>query len=367
MSTMRQGVFHRWRVHFFGERDTVARQLSDIARQGAGMARLAHASSFLLLLLFSLGSLVALGGDALNHVITGYAGGHLDVPAAISLAVSGLLVTAMDVAALYAALVIRLLGVRRAERREYALHAFVLVVACLLESATYIYMALLYEHPADPAAWTLVIARAVAAPLFSVYLSLARPLPVTSRDILAQVELASGQGLIRNAVTIANDPAADMGEKVALFAASAIMSHDDRKRLDGLMRAIEMRGIPVYVGTVSSPQLPTGPGTPIAASVAPSGPAMDEPQSGPPTDRRLELVRPAPRRHAPASRRKRARSGVRTVDSYEGAARAAWASGARSVAKMRAAVPGMSQSAAGGWVRALRTEEQGKMAQQVAL
>jgi hypothetical protein len=38
-------------------------------------------------------------------------------------------------------------------------------------------------------------------------------LPVTARDILAQVELASGLGLIRDAVTIANDASASLSQK----------------------------------------------------------------------------------------------------------------------------------------------------------
>ena len=45
---------------------------------------------------------------------------------------------------------------------------------------------------------------------------MARPLPVTARNILAQVELASGLGLIRDAVTIANDASASLSQKVAL-------------------------------------------------------------------------------------------------------------------------------------------------------
>jgi hypothetical protein len=68
---------------------------------------------------------------------------------------------------------------------------------------------------------------------------MARPLPVTARDILAQVELASGLGLIRDAVTIANDAAASLGQKVALFGASAVMTPQDRERLDGLLAAVE--------------------------------------------------------------------------------------------------------------------------------
>jgi hypothetical protein len=68
---------------------------------------------------------------------------------------------------------------------------------------------------------------------------MARPLSVTARDILAQVELASGLGLIRDAVTIANDTSASLSQKVALFGASAVMTPQDRERLDGLLAAVE--------------------------------------------------------------------------------------------------------------------------------
>jgi hypothetical protein len=49
------------------------------------------------------------------------------------------------------------------------------------------------------------------------------------------VELASGLGLIRDAVTIANDTSASLSQKVALFGASAVMTKQDRERLDGLL------------------------------------------------------------------------------------------------------------------------------------
>jgi hypothetical protein len=77
-----------------------------------------------------------------------------------------------------------------------------------------------------------------------VYLAMARPLPVTARDILAQVELASGLGLIRDAVTIANDASATLSQKVALFGASAVLTPQDRERLDGLLAAVEAQRDP---------------------------------------------------------------------------------------------------------------------------
>jgi hypothetical protein len=100
-------------------------------------------------------------------------------------------------------------------------------------------MAWRYETPVSVVAWTLILSRALAAPLLSVYLAMARPLPVTARAILAQVELASGLGLIRDAVTIANDASASLSQKVALFGASAVMTPQDRERLDRLLTAVE--------------------------------------------------------------------------------------------------------------------------------
>src|SRR5215468_9847235 len=235
----RQGQLHAWRARWFGERDAVADQIADIARQGSGMARLAHICAALMLALFSAGSLVALGGDALLSVLDGAQQGHVDLSGAISLGVSTLLVLCMDVAMLYAASMLRLLGMRRAEPRSMRLHRGVMATVAILEAGTYAFMAWRFETPVSVVAWALILSRALAAPLLSVYLAMARPLPVTARDILAQVELASGLGLIRDAVTIANDASASLSQTVALFAASAVTTPQDRARLDGLLDAVE--------------------------------------------------------------------------------------------------------------------------------
>lgn len=245
----RQGRLQMWRAHWVGERDEVADQLADIARQGSRMARLAHVCASLMLVLFSAGSLVALGGDALLSVLDGAQQGHVDLPAAISLGVSTLLVLCMDVAMLYAASTLRLLGMRRAEPKSMRLHRGVMATVAVLEAGTYAYMAWRYETPVSVVAWTLILSRALAAPLLSVYLAMARPLPVTARDILAQVELASGLGLIRDAVTIANDASASLSQKVALFGASAVMTPQDRARLDGLLAAVEAQHGPREAGS----------------------------------------------------------------------------------------------------------------------
>jgi hypothetical protein len=99
----------------FTERDPIDEALADLERQGAGMARIAHLFVSLLVVLFSAGSLVALGSDALNAVLSQWQHSHsLNVPFAISLCVSTLMIFAMDCSMLTAAATLRVLASRRA-------------------------------------------------------------------------------------------------------------------------------------------------------------------------------------------------------------------------------------------------------------
>lgn len=211
----------------FAERDAVDVALADLAKQGAGMSRVAHACATLLVILFSAGSLVALSGDAFASLVHGQA----DVPTAISVAVSTLLVLCMDVGMVYAASMLRVLNARRADASEKRVHLFVMISVALLEAGTYLYMSSQYEHPHASAAWILIVARAAAAPMLAVYLSLARPLPVTSRDILAQAEMASGAGVLRDVSAAANDRSAPLARKMRVYGAAAVMMPADRVRL----------------------------------------------------------------------------------------------------------------------------------------
>jgi hypothetical protein len=232
------GILPTIRAFLLGERDLVDERLRDISRQGSGVAKLAHVASFMLIVLFSLGSLVALSGESLHQFEVDWAHGQVNVSAAVSTAVSPMLVVAMDVAILYGARMLRLLSTRRAERAERRWHIAVVVLGCLLEAATYIYMSSLYEHPSNAAAWTIVVLRGIAAPLFGVYLSLAQPLPVGPRDVLYQVEYGAGAGLIRDAATLANDSHAPLERKAQLYDASASMRPSDREQLQKVIEVL---------------------------------------------------------------------------------------------------------------------------------
>lgn len=326
------------------------------------MARLAHACAFLLIILFSAGSLVALGADALAAIEAQWArDGGLNIPATIALGVSTLLVLCMDVAMVYAASMLRLLASRQAEDREKRIHQAVIAVVAVLEAGTYAYMSWRFESPADAIAWTLILARALAAPLLSVYLSMARPLPVTSRDILYQAELAAGQGVIRDVVEVASDQRAPLAEKMALYGAAATMTPHDRARLDSMIEAVEKRTTSVVrTATPDKPRRPpTGPGSPLQAP--------EETEDGAANDatapRRLRAVSHPHQAVASGRANRRSRRGVRTrvsADAAEAAARAAWVPGMSVTELQRAAE--ISRNAASKHRRILMAE----MAQQAA-
>jgi hypothetical protein len=263
----RAGVLRRAWVRLAGEADPIERQLAATAREGAALARIAHLCAFLMLLLFSLGSLVALAGDSVQAIVSG----HITIPALIAAGVSTLLVACMDTSMLLAASMLRLLAARNAPRKDGRLHRFVLGGVALLEASTYLYMSAVYEHPSG-LAWALIVARALAAPFLSVYLALARPLPVTARDMLALGERIAGEGVLRDLARIAGDASAPLADKVALYVAAALIAPQDETRLRALLDVAQRRVSPpanASGGTISNSQLTT-PGAPETPSSAPA-------------------------------------------------------------------------------------------------
>lgn len=202
------------------------------------MALLAHMCAAALLLAFSLGSLVSLSLQAFTAVLAGLQRGTLDVPDAITVAVSVFLVVAMDVAMLYAATVLRVLSGVPASDRERLPHQLIMLSASMLESATYLYMIWQYDRPDNLFLWIIGAGRALAAPIFATYLSMARALPVGPRDVAYQAALASGKGVIRDVALIASDPDALLARKVQIFRAASIMQPSDAARFDAIIEAV---------------------------------------------------------------------------------------------------------------------------------
>ena len=122
---------------------------------------------------------------------------------------------------------------RKTDPGEMNPHKAIMVVVVILEACTYAYMAVHYESPTNAFAWGLILARAAAAPLLSVYLSMARPIPVSSRDIMYEVELITGMGVLRHVTRLANNPEASLSDLLLMFNAAGQASESDRQRLDG--------------------------------------------------------------------------------------------------------------------------------------
>jgi hypothetical protein len=88
--------------------DPLAATIRQLERQGGVLVAVAHLCATLMIVLFSLGSLVALSGDAFaTLVLTVHQGGTPALPQAISIAVSTLMVVCCDVGLVYAAMVLR--------------------------------------------------------------------------------------------------------------------------------------------------------------------------------------------------------------------------------------------------------------------
>src|SRR5262245_44916673 len=112
----------RWMRAPFSRRapgDPVDRAMRELERQGAGMARLAHLFATLMVVLFSLGSLVALSGDAVGAIVNAVGHGGLPgIPQAISVLVSTLMVVCCDIGLIYAAMTLRVLRTRGTGRDD---------------------------------------------------------------------------------------------------------------------------------------------------------------------------------------------------------------------------------------------------------
>ena len=267
---------------FFRQVDPIDRQLADLARQGSGMARVAHMRATLLVVLFSAGSLVALGSDALNKILTDWQRLHtLDIPSIISVTVSTLLVLAFDVSMLQAASMLRLLSSRHASLGERWLHIAVMAIVAALEAGPIGIcpgsMNTRRRPQQVPLSWPGTCRSAVSR-----LLSMSRVLAVTSRDILGMVELASGAGVLRDVTQAARDPSASLDRKLRLYGSAAIMTAPDRARLRGMIEAVGTNANTPLLEAPESPYIRTynGSGSPDGVALSSTGiPRLEAPES----------------------------------------------------------------------------------------
>lgn len=223
--------------------EQVDRSIDALERSNHFIVRAAHTFAFLLIIATSIASLIALAGDVVKQV--SQHGG--DVPTDASIAITLLLVMAMDTGMILAATMIRIGTQRGYGPRKLWGHAVIMLVVALLEAGTYTYMLALYEHPQNGVSWALIIARGVAVPLLSIYLSMAQRITVNTDDIARLIEVFSGVGLLKDLARDANDPDAPLDHKIAVYRAAATLSPAQRAKLDAMYVAVSGHPMPRIV------------------------------------------------------------------------------------------------------------------------
>ena len=224
--------------------DGVAIALKQLEQQNAGLVRLAHLFAGMLVVSTSVASLIALAGDIVQAVVQEIRThpDQLRIPILASIIITFLLVLAMDTGMLLAAGQIRVKLARKAALGAMAFDLVIMIGVACLEAGTYCYMLWQYEHPANQLAGVLIIARAIAVPLLSMYLVMARPVAVMPADILALAALAAGTGFLRDVADIASNkrlPTSATRRKLRLFAAAAQLNAPQRKALVDMLHAAE--------------------------------------------------------------------------------------------------------------------------------
>jgi hypothetical protein len=227
--------------------DGVSLALKQLEQQNAGLVRLAHFFAGLLVIATSVASLMALAGDTVQAV-TNEIQRHPDqlkVPILASICITFFLVLAMDTGMLLAAGQVRVKLARHAEAKSMSFDLVILLSVALLEAGTYCYMLWQYETPHNLLSAILIIARAFAVPLLSMYLVMARPVTVMPGDILHLASLASGTGFLHDVADIASNkmlPTKATRRKMRMFAAASQLTAEQRTSLVNLIRAAQDEG-----------------------------------------------------------------------------------------------------------------------------
>lgn len=267
--------------------------MREMEQHGENLAGWANKLATMLLAVFSTASLLSLSLAAFNTFMAQLAAGRLDIPDALSVLLNLLLVLAMDMAMFYAASVIRAVASAGGATREIAVHVVVMATASLLETSTYIYLVVQYDHPTNAWLWAIGIGRGIAAPLFATYLSLARKLPVAPRDIAYYVALLSGRGVVYDVAVLAADRHAPLHRKVGIYTAAATMAAAEHVKFARIIAAVEDPAPPAPAAPIAKRQEEPEPEPAPQQTPAPELPERTEPRQ---PQRPIPLPTPIPSR-----------------------------------------------------------------------
>lgn len=186
--------------------DPIKEQLKDIENSGHVEASIAHFISYVLVIFFSFGGLIAVASESINEFITSYNHGTFNIIASVTFAVSLSMIIGLDYALLWAARAIQTARERGQQWTDYVIHLVVLTVVPIIDAATFFYMSWLYDKPTNSILMAILIGRAVVVPPMIVYLRMAKTPTRSPGDIIYQIQRAKGEHILRAATARAQDP-----------------------------------------------------------------------------------------------------------------------------------------------------------------
>lgn len=232
----RRGLLKSIWYGVWGEPDEGKRELKQAMSHGAAVLALARAWAIPLMVFFSIGALVTLGGVPLEHNLALIeAGQPPDWVELGGLVVTVMFVIGMDLAMITASIFLNDARARGAQFGEvWKLWALMLSVGAL-EAATFIKMVANYEHPTSAYDWGLLIARGVLAPIIAVFLSLATERAVSRDDVVRLLQVRSGEGLLtwlEQTLAIMRDKGVEAMDASHLFGFFALVNGATQEQLD---------------------------------------------------------------------------------------------------------------------------------------
>jgi uncharacterized protein GlcG (DUF336 family) len=222
-----------WQQKATDPAEVVKKRLDRIEQENQQSVQWDHRFAFVSIVTIAITAVLGIARTAVAALVAG----RIQGVDAINLCVAFLFVLVMNRGLLAAARNIR----RKEARREQVFpedRATMWGVA-LIESVSLGYMLFNFEHPADIIQWILLIARASVIPYATIYLEIQRQHPIDPQDIAIQTEIASGIGLLRDIVTIANDRSVPTGYKVGMYKASADLTVQQAVKLDAMKAAAD--------------------------------------------------------------------------------------------------------------------------------
>lgn len=280
--------------------EKIKRRLAAIERENERSVRTDHMFGALLVVTIATAAMIGMAADSIKALLHG----ALQAADIVTMATVFAGVLGMNRALLASAR-----NMRRADGRGEQIaprdHAILWSVIAV-ESLSFGYMLWVFEHPANAFQIALLIGRAVAIPIATVYLEQQRRMPLDPVDIGIETEIGQGLGVMEDLVEQSYDRAVPTALKIHNYRANADLSPAmdarlermtaaaeayERYKADGRMELLNARGEPLQKVPAAPPEVDvrTPPGIGLVRRMRGKKPSR-RPNTEIPQDERIERI-----------------------------------------------------------------------------